>query len=350
MAGFYSIAGPVLRLLDAETAHGLTIRVLRAGLVPGSAGPPDSILGTTALGLSFPSPLGLAAGFDKNAQVTDAMLGLGFGFVEAGTITPEPQAGNPRPRLFRLGRERAVINRLGFNNGGLAAAAARLARRNRSHGVVGVNVGPNRDADDPAADYESCIRGLAALADFVVLNVSSPNTPGLRELQGRPLAALLDRAVAARNKASPGTPLVVKIAPDLDEGEIEAIVEAACTAGIEGLDVGNTSVGLRDSLTGRHRRQQGGLSGKPLMELSTRVLARAARSANGRLTLIGTGGVASGADAYAKIRAGAALVELYTALAYDGPALIPRIHTELATLLRRDGFAAVGDAVGADLP
>ena len=350
MAGFYSVAASGLRLLDAETAHALTIWALRAGLVPAAAVAPDPILGTTAMGLSFPSPVGLAAGFDKDAQVPDAMLALGFGFVEVGTVTPQLQPGNRRPRLFRLARERAIINRLGFNNGGLAVAAGRLAGRNRARGIVGANLGPNRDAAEPAADYETCIRGLAALADFFVLNVSSPNTLGLRDLQGRPIDALLRRAVAARNKASPGTPLVVKIAPDLDEGEVEAIVEAACAAGVEGLNVGNTSVGLREGLTGGYRREQGGLSGAPLMAASTRVLGQAARAAKERLALIGTGGVASGADAYAKLRAGACLVELYTALAYEGPELIPRIHAELAALLRRDGFSAVGDAVGADLP
>jgi dihydroorotate dehydrogenase len=291
--------------------------------------------------------VGLAAGFDKNAEVADAMLGFGFGFVEVGTITPKRQAGNPRPRMFRLRRDRAVINRLGFNNQGVEAAATRLARRDRGGGVVAVNIGPNRDAPDPIADYETCIVKAAALADLLVLNVSSPNTPGLRELQGRGhIEEVLGRAMGARDSTGSTPPILLKIAPDLDLGEIEAVVEAAAAGGAGGLVVGNTTVSRPAGLAGRRRGEPGGLSGRPLFALSTKALAEAFRLARGRLVLVGVGGVSSGADAYAKVRAGANLVELYTALAYEGPGLVARIHRELAALLARDGFAHVAEAVG----
>ena len=279
------------------------------------------------------------------------MLALGFGFVEVGTVTPEPQRGAPRPRVFRLPRDGAVINRQGFNNQGLAAVAGRLAARPPGGGIVAANVGPNRDAADVPAAFARCVRTLAPLADFVVLNLSSPNTPGLRGWQtGAGVAEVLSRARAAREHGGDRPPVLVKIAPDLDDGELAAAVEATVAGGGAGLVVGNTTVARPPGLRSRHRRQQGGLSGRPLFARSTRALARASRLAAGRLVLIGAGGVASGADAYAKIRAGAHLVELYTALAYRGPGLIGRIHRELADLLARDGFANVADAVGHDRP
>jgi dihydroorotate dehydrogenase len=342
-----SFGTTLLRLFDPETAHRLTIFAVRSGLVPSSAPTPPESLAVRALGLRFPSPIGLAAGFDKNAEVPNRMLRLGFGFVEVGTITPKPQSGNPRPRIFRLLEDGAVINRLGFNNAGLEAARDRLEARSRT-GVVAVNVGANKDSADLVADYATCIRALAPLADLLVLNISSPNTPGLRDLQmGARLDALLAAAMQARTESRARPPLLVKIAPDLTEADVNTIVDTAVSGGADGLIVGNTSAGLRDGLRSRHRNEKGGLSGRPLLARSTEVLGQAYRAAGGRLTLVGTGGVASGADAYTKIRAGATLVELYTALVYAGPALIARIQSDLADLLARDGYQSVADAVGA---
>ena len=350
MAGFYDLAAPFIRMLDPETAHRWTIRALASGWVRPSGAPPPPALATEALGLRFPSPLGLAAGFDKNAEVPDAMLAAGFGFVEIGTVTPRLQTGNPRPRMFRLATERAVINRLGFNNAGVDAATARLAHRDRGGGIVAGNVGPNRDSPDQVVDYEVCIAAVAPHVDILVLNASSPNTPGLRDLLGREaVTELLTRAIAARDRTGHRPPVLLKIAPDLEPGGMEAIVEAAVEGGAAGLVATNTTTGLRNGLRGRYSTEAGGLSGKPLLALSTQVLADAARLARGRLVLVGCGGVSSGADAYAKIRAGARLVELYTALAYEGPGLVQRIHHDLAALLARDGFARVDDAVGADV-
>ncbi len=346
----FLLARPILAALEPEAAHGLTILGLK--LIP--AGPPK---GTTpnplpikALGLDFENPIGLAAGFDKNAEVPGAMLGLGFGFVEVGTLTPRPQAGNPRPRLFRLPEDEAVINRLGFNNVGQAAAARRLARLQTHRGIIGVNLGANRDSAEPIGDYVTGLLNLGPLAHYVTINISSPNTPGLRALQARDAVSTLAKALAeARAGMSAPKPILLKIAPDMDEAQLADIVEAAVTHGLEGLVVSNTTVGCREGLKSPHAREEGGLSGKPLFALSTQMLSQAARLARGRLVLIGVGGIASGADAYAKIRAGASLVQLYTALIYRGPALISRIKRELAALLVRDGFSSVSEAVGADL-
>ncbi|HZS82262.1 MAG TPA: quinone-dependent dihydroorotate dehydrogenase, partial [Stellaceae bacterium] len=300
-------------------------------------------------------PIGLAAGFDKDAEVADAMLALGFGFVEAGTVTPQPQPGNPKPRLFRLDEDEAVINRFGFNSQGLAGFAERLKRRRAAGatGVVGANLGKNRATSDAAADYVAGIDAVCGLADYLVVNLSSPNTPGLRGLQARrPMAELLSRVDAARRRTAPDPtrppPLLAKVGPDLSEAEIEDIVEVALAAGIDGLIIGNTTVTRPPGLASRHRAEAGGLSGRPLMPLATACLRMAYRRLAGRLPLIGCGGVASGADAYAKIRAGASLVQLYSALVFAGPALAARIKRELAALLRADGFASVADAVGAD--
>lgn len=350
----YLLVRPLFAALDPESAHRLTLWALKRGLVPAPAGADDAILGIRALGRDFANPLGLAAGFDKNAEVVGAMLRLGFGFVEVGTVTPRPQAGNPRPRLFRLTRERAVINRLGFNNQGLDGMAARLAAGPGRGGVVGANIGCNSDSDDAVADYEQGLRALHGLADFLVVNVSSPNTPGLRALQARaPLERLLGRLMAVRDEVTPGgaaaVPLLVKIAPDLDREGREAVAEVALEQGIDGLVVSNTTTGWRQGLESRHRHQEGGLSGAPLLAPATELLAQMYRLTGGRLTLIGAGGVASGADAYAKVRAGASLVELYTALIFAGPGLVGRIKVELAARLRGDGFATLAEAVGADL-
>ena len=330
----------------------MAIAALRLGLIPTTVPPIDPLLRVCLWNREFPNPVGLAAGFDKNAEVPDRLLEQGFGFVEVGTVTPRPQRGNPRPRLFRLPEDGAVINRMGFNNHGLKVVARRLAERRErgAGGIVGGNVGPNRDAADAAAACAEAAALLAPLVDYVVLNVSSPNTPGLRALQRRTaLADLLGRVREARDGTEPTTPLLVKVAPDLEEGECEDIAQVVLDAGIDGLIATNTTVQPPPGLRGQHRGETGGLSGAPLFERSTRVLAAFRRLTGGRLPLIGVGGIASGADAYAKIRAGASLVQLYTALVWHGPALLGRIAADLAALLHRDGFACVADAVGADV-
>jgi dihydroorotate dehydrogenase len=338
---------PLLRGIDPERAHGLALLALRAGLAGADPAADDPVLATEALGgLQFRNPIGLAAGFDKDAVAVLPLMRLGFGFVEAGTVTPRPQAGNPKPRLFRLDEDRAVINRMGFNNGGLAAFAARLAALPHPlPAVLGANIGINKAA--PEHGYPVCYAAVAPFADYVVVNVSSPNTPGLRDLQGEArLAAILDAIAALQAPRRP--PILVKIAPDLAEEALGAIVETCVARGVAGLIVSNTTVARPDSLRSRHCGEAGGLSGAPLLAPSTAVLRSVYRIARGRLTLIGVGGVASGADALMKIRAGASLVQLYTAFAYEGPALLRRIKDELAAALRRDGFARVADAVGVD--
>lgn len=330
---------PLLFRLDPERAHDLTLTALGVGLGPrGRAA--DPILATTLAGLALPNPLGLAAGFDKDARVPGAMLAMGFGFVEVGTVTPRAQAGNPRPRVFRLVADEAVINRLGFNNGGVAAAVARL-RAKRPAGIVGVNIGANKDAADRVADYAFGARAAAAVADYLTVNVSSPNTPGLRGLQDPgELTALIAAVLAAAGT----TPVFVKVAPDLDAAAIAGIARVALDSGIAGLIVSNTTV-ARPGITSP---EAGGLSGAPLFGPSTAVLRAFAQATGRALPLIGVGGIASGAHAYAKLRAGASAVQLYTGLVYHGPALVGRITAELAALLRRDGFATVADAVGVD--
>lgn len=352
MPDFLRAALPLLHLLEPETAHRLTVGALSLGLAPRDRSADDACLATRLFDMYLPNPIGLAAGFDKDAEVPDRMLALGFGFVEVGSVTPRPQSGNPRPRIFRLARDRAVINRLGFNNHGLAAAAERLRRRTGT-GVVGANLGANRDSEDPVADYVSGIAAMHGLVDYFTVNVSSPNTPGLRDLQaGDRLRRLLTAVLAARDRhgrnAPRVTPVFVKIAPDVGEAEIAEIAEVALDVGVDGAIVGNTTVGLRDGLHDSRRDEQGGLSGPPLFDLSTDVLAKLYRASAGRLPLIGVGGVDSGAAAYRKIRAGATLVQLYTALIYQGPGLVRRIKRELAARVRADGFASVTDAVGAD--
>jgi len=348
----------LLRRLPAETAHRATLRLVgvAGSLLPRPA-PDDSRLAVRAFGLDFPNPIGLAAGFDKNAQVPDAMARFGFGFVECGTVTPKPQAGNPRPRLFRLAKDDAVINRMGFNNDGSAAAAMNLrARRGLKRGgtIVGINIGANKESSDRVGDYAWCFSELAPLADYVTVNVSSPNTPGLRGLQNKDeLAKLLGIMTNARARLFDATPqahgmrrpILLKIAPDLDLQALDDIAEVVRASGIEGLIVSNTTT-ARPPLKSRHAEETGGLSGKPLFEPSTRVLAEMHKRLDGAVTLVGVGGIASGADAYAKIRAGASLVQLYTALAFHGPGLVGRIKRELLACLKRDGFARVGDAVG----
>jgi len=347
----HDLATPIIRLLDPEDAHRLTLAALRAGLGPRGASAADPILRTSLAGLDLPNPIGLAAGFDKDAEAPGAMLRAGFGFVECGTTTPRPQAGNPRPRLFRLTEDRAVINRMGFNNRGLDRFAAGLSARPRT-GVVGANVGANKDSADRAGDYVLGLRRLWPLADYFTLNVSSPNTPGLRDLQAKgALADLLGAVSVARAVLAAGPagdrPVFLKVAPDLQADDIGDIVEAALAFGLDGLIVSNTTVARPETLRSPHRGESGGLSGAPLMGPSTRLLADFHAAACGRLALIGAGGVGSAEDAYAKIRAGASAVQLYSALALQGPGLVGRILTGLASRLRADGFNSLADAVGA---
>lgn len=352
----YHLARPLLFRLDPETAHRTTIWALKHGLAGRSSEPDDPILATRVWGLAFSNPLGLAAGFDKDAEVIDAVLGLGFGFVEAGTVTPLPQPGNPRPRLFRLVEDQAVINRFGFNSQGLAAFVARLKARHRkggAAGIVGANVGKNRDASDAAGDYVTGIEAVCGLADYLVCNISSPNTPGLRGLQAKSqIGELIVRALDARRRAAPDTsrlpPLLAKVGPDLDQQQLRDIAEVALASGIDGLIVGNTTVDRPANLRSAFRNETGGLSGPPLMAKATACLADMYRFTGGKLPLIGCGGVASGADAYAKIRAGASLVQFYSALVFHGPPLVARIRRELAALLRADDFRTLKEAVGAD--
>ncbi len=349
MSLLHDAGAAILRRIDPENAHTLTLTALRLGLGPVDREPPDPVLATCLAGLSLANPIGLAAGFDKNAQVPDAMLRAGFGFVECGTVTPRPQAGNPRPRLFRLTEDRAVINRLGFNNRGQEAFAAALDAR-PSTGVVGANIGANRDAQDRIADYVSGCERLWGRSNYFTINISSPNTPGLRELQGRgALEDLLGAIGEVRRRLDAGglTPVFLKVAPDLADGEVAGIVEATLAFGLSGLIVSNTTTGRPSTLKDPRRGETGGLSGAPLMELSTQILRRFHSAAGGRLALIGAGGVASGADAYAKIRAGASAVQLYTALVFQGPGLVRRVRTDLAARLRADGFTSVAEAVGA---
>jgi dihydroorotate dehydrogenase len=341
------VATGLLRLLPAETAHLATLRLLglASPFLPRPA-PDDPRLAMDVFGLRFANPVGLAAGFDKNADVPDAMAKFGFGFVECGTVTPRPQGGNPRPRLFRLAEDKAVINRMGFNNEGMAAAAGNLKRRT-GKGIVGINIGANKDSADRIADYAACFAALAHLADYVTVNVSSPNTPGLRGLQNRDeLSRLLGTLMDARQRAS-FRPILLKIAPDLDDQALDDIAAVVLAAGIDGVIVSNTTV-ARPPLRSPHAGETGGLSGVPLFAPSTAILKKMYARLGGRIALVGVGGIASGADAYAKIRAGASLVQLYSALVYAGPGLVARINQDLAVCLARDGFAKLADAVGAD--
>ena len=343
MSIFDSAAG-LLRTLPAERAHNLTLTLAGAAarLLP-AAPADDPRLAVCAFGLDFPNPVGLAAGFDKNAVAPDAMAKFGFGFVECGTVTPRPQAGNPQPRLFRLAEDGAVINRMGFNNAGMDNAARNLKAR-KGGGVVGINIGANKDSADRISDYVLGFAKLAPLADYVTVNVSSPNTPGLRGLQNREeLTHLLASLTALRGEIA--RPILLKIAPDLDDRALDEIAAVVRASGIEGLIVSNTTI-ARPALKSPLARETGGLSGKPLFAASTEILRGMRRRLGNSVILIGVGGIASGQDAYAKIRAGASLVQLYTALVYQGPGLVTRIKRELLACLERDGFATVTDAVG----
>ena len=341
----YPLIRPLIFTLDAERAHQLTLKAMR--LMPGASGTRENPrLAIKVAGLRFPNPVGLAAGFDKNAEVFGKVLELGFGFAEVGTLTPLPQAGNPKPRLFRLVEDRAVINRMGFNNDGLESAAARLAGRSRRKGIIGVNVGANKDSADRIGDYAIGIRRMAPLADYLTVNISSPNTPGLRTLQE---AGALDELLAAVMEARPaeGPPVFLKVAPDLETADIEAISRVTMDRGIDALIISNTTIS-RPPLVSRHRDEAGGLSGAPLKGLALARLRDFRRATGGKLPLIAAGGIENGVDAYDRIKAGASLVQLYSALVYQGPGLARAIASELELLLRRDGVANIAEAVGAE--
>lgn len=341
-----ALALPFLRLMDPEQAHQATLLALKTGLGPCGKKDPEA-LGIDLLGMHFPNPLGIAAGFDKNGEVPDAMLKLGFGFAEVGTTTPRPQSGNPKPRIFRLQQDRAVINRLGFNNEGHEAMEARLKKRAGKGGIVGVNLGANKDTEDKAADYVIGIKRFESLASYFTVNVSSPNTPGLRGLQSRAeLEDLLARVLEAREGR---TPVLLKIAPDLVYEEREDIAAVVLESGVDGLIVSNTTIARDGLVSGRHADETGGLSGAPLMEMATDVLADMRRLTKGTIPLIGVGGVSSGTDAYKKIRAGASLVQLYTALTFQGADLVTKIKRDLASNLKRDGYKRLEDAIGVDV-
>jgi dihydroorotate dehydrogenase len=332
---------PLLRLLDPETAHNVSLKGLSLGLAGRDAMPDDPALQISAFGRVLPNPIGLAAGFDKNAVAVTALGRLGFGFVEAGTVTPLPQPGNPRPRLFRLEEDRAVINRMGFNNAGIEAFLANLRAADRAGIAIGANIGINKEGADPERDYPALATAVAPFADYITVNISSPNTPGLRDLQSESrLAGILDAIAVPK-------PVFVKIAPDLAPDGLAAIIETCIAKRVAGLIISNTTIARPGSLRGAHKTETGGLSGAPLLEVSTNMLAQAYKLSNGALTLIGAGGIFTAADAFAKILAGATLVQVYTGFAYHGPALIPRLKSGLAALLRARGLRNISQAIGA---
>ena len=347
LARLSSALMPALRLIDAETAHGLAVAMLEKGLAGRMVERDPPSLAVRALGLAFDNPIGLAAGFDKNARVVLPLMRLGFGFVEAGTVTRLPQGGNPRPRLFRVQPERAIINRLGFNNAGIECFLANLARLRGRSAPLGSNIGINKEGADPERDYPALVAAVSPHTDYVTINVSSPNTPGLRDLQGQARLRAILQAITAQVPVRP--PVLVKLAPDLADDDLAAAVQTAIECGIEGLIISNTTISRPPGLAGRNALQAGGLSGPPLFKRSTEMLRLAARLANGHLTLVGCGGVQSGAEVLAKIRAGASLVQLYTSFAYEGPVLLSRLKRELITALRAEGFQSVTQARGTAL-
>lgn len=345
------LARPALFALDAERAHQLTIQALEKGIYPRDTLTDDARLRVSVAGLQFPNPIGIAAGFDKDARVPDAILGMGCGFAEIGTVTPLPQAGNPRPRVFRLIRDRAVINRLGFNNEGHAAALGRLEARKSRGGIVGVNIGANKDAADRTADYVAGLDTFYDVATYFTVNISSPNTPGLRDLQApAALDELLSRVMSARERhvarGAPRRPIVVKIAPDIAEDDVAPIAERLVAHNVDAIAVSNTTLaraGLADAAGGK---EAGGLSGRPLFHRSTAMLARIHLATNRAIPLIGVGGIDSPDTAFAKIEAGATLIQLYTGLVYEGAGLIGRIKVHLVDVARAKGLSSITEATG----
>ncbi len=353
----YKFARPLLMKLSAETAHGFAIRALKSGWAEGTEILNKRFLRTTLWGMDFPNPLGLAAGFDKNAEVADAVLELGFGLTEVGTITPLAQSGNPKPRIFRLPEEQGVINRLGFNNKGLNFAIQQLKRRKElgAKGIVGANFGANKDAKDRINDYVTGMTKLAGLADYYVMNISSPNTPGLRALQSKEaLVDLVGRTLEARKNTykekelGKPAPLLVKVAPDLTNEDIDDIVDVTLSMGLDGLVISNTTITRPATLKSVNKGEEGGLSGKPLFDLSTDILRQFYGRLEGKVPLVGVGGVSTGQDALDKLKAGASLVQLYTSMAFEGPELPGRILNELALRTKAEGFPSLADATGAD--
>ncbi|XP_047311867.1 dihydroorotate dehydrogenase (quinone), mitochondrial [Impatiens glandulifera] len=371
------LVNPFFALLDAEVAHRLAVSAASRGWVPKETRTDPSILGIEVWGRRFSNPIGLAAGFDKNAEAVEGLLGLGFGFVEVGSVTPIPQDGNPKPRIFRLREEGAIINRCGFNSEGIVVVAKRLGAQHGKRkldetsststlpsdekqggkagpGILGVNLGKNKISEDASADYVQGVHTLSQYADYLVINVSSPNTPGLRQLQGRKqLKDLVKKVQAARDEMQWGEegppPMLVKIAPDLSKQDLEDIAVVALALRVDGLIISNTTISRPDPASKNPLAEEsGGLSGKPLLDMSTNILKQMYVLTKGKIPLIGCGGISSGEDAYKKIRAGATLVQLYTAFAYGGPALIPEIKAELAKCLEKDGFKSVYEAIGAD--
>ena len=350
MSLIYKMGTAVMRKLPAERAHNTTIKALKAGLGPVAVKTASPELVTQVGGLTLPNPVGLAAGFDKNCEVPDAMLAAGFGFVECGTVTPRPQLGNPKPRLFRLTEDQAVINRMGFNNGGLDDFKSRLTKRQGKEGIVGANLGANKDSTDRVEDYVTGLKALWGLSDYFTINISSPNTPGLRDLQNEnAMDDLLSRIAEARAELTgdtPSYPVFLKVAPDVDMGEIERITTQARTYGMNAIIVSNTTIARPDTLQSPHKGEGGGLSGAPLFGRSTEVLKEFYAAAEGKIDLIGVGGISNGEQAYAKIRAGAKAVQLYSALVFQGPGLVTEINRDLKARLKADGFKSIAEAVG----
>ncbi|MDE2578837.1 MAG: quinone-dependent dihydroorotate dehydrogenase [Hyphomicrobiales bacterium] len=346
MGLFDALARPLMMKMDPEQAHALTIKALKHAPAPPRARD-DARLGVDAFGLRFPNPIGMAAGFDKNAEAPDALLALGFGFAEVGTITPQPQPGNPRPRLFRLPEDRGVVNRFGFNSEGHRAAHRRLADRGGRTGIVGVNVGANKEARDRIADYAAGVAAFADVASYFTINISSPNTPGLRDLQqAAQLDDLLARALAARDAAPVRRPVLLKIAPDLDLRDLDDIVRVARARAIDGMIVSNTTIARPESLRSPNKSEAGGLSGRPLFALSTRMLGETFKRVERQFPLIGAGGVDSAETAFAKIEAGASLVQLYSALVFEGVGLVARIKQGLVRRMAQEKLDSLASVVG----
>jgi len=348
MAGLFNIIGPAIRLFDAEKAHGAAIAALKTGLMPTPPKFAHDSLKIDVCGLSFPNPIGLAPGFDKNAEVLDAMLAQGFGFVEVGTVTPLPQEGNPKPRLFRLAQDNAVINRMGFNNHGSEVVLQRLKAR-AQNGIVGVNIGANKTSDDREGDYVKGIETFHQIADYLTVNISSPNTPGLRGMQSRTeLTNLLARLSEAREQFSNRKPVFLKIAPDLIDDELADICEVCLSGAVDGLIISNTTLS-REGLHSSAANEAGGLSGEPLFELSTRMLAKASKMTAGKLPLIGVGGVATADQAFKKFQAGASLVQLYSAMVYQGPTLAHEISKQLVKLIDKHDFNTIENVIASNV-
>ena len=353
IANPYPLIRPFLFMLDPEDAHILTLKILGYGLGPKFFGPDDPILRTNVFGLDFSNPIGLAAGLDKQATRIDAFMGFGFGHIEIGTVTPLPQSGNPRPRMFRASQAKVLINRFGFNSDGADVFAERMkewrAKTERTHNPVGINIGKNKDTTDDAIDFVACFEKVASYADYITVNVSSPNTPGLRDLQGRErMASLLRQVTDARDHLAPQLPVLVKIAPDLTEEQQADIAAVTLESKIQAIIIGNTTLARPSVIPEDIAKEAGGLSGPCLFNPSTQLLLKMYRLTEKKIPLIGCGGVYSGLDAYLKIRAGASLVQIYTALVFEGPLVVQKIKRDLAGLLRRDGFSSVTQAVGVD--